>query len=250
MARGPSLCTRRTACGVSCLPDRAVALPGETVRVRVWVASASGPVADNVTARWSASAGRIDDQTTAPTWLLEDAPVERRQTATVDVDVAARRAGSCSLDVWVVEPAAPRRRAGGDPAATFRLRGEYITRRAFLRSGQVGEPGFGLYSYFLLREPRRCRRAPARRRASWRRFSTSIVGVADQEHYIERRRLNGSYMPVTMDPPHGLTAAERRGVGARTLRLRARHAAAESLSRRSPAAAPSSSPFPRRCDRR
>jgi hypothetical protein len=110
--------------------------------------------------------------------------------------------------VWVVEPTITGVVPGGDPAATFRLRGEYITRRAFLRSGQVGEPGFGLYSYFLLREPPDA--GERQRAASFvAAFLDAIVGVADLEHYIERRRLNGSYLPVTMDSPQGLTAAER-----------------------------------------
>ena len=195
---------------VSCLPDRAVALPGETVNVSVWVASATGAVAERVTARWSASAGRIDGQSAATRWLLEGAQVDRRHTASVDVAVDAVGTGSCSLGVWVAEPPTPGAApvSPGDASAGVRLRGEYITRRAFLRVGQIGEQGFGLYSYFLMREP--ANPSDRGRAASFvAAFLDVLVGVADQENYIERRRLNGSYMPVTMDAPPGLTAQQR-----------------------------------------
>jgi hypothetical protein len=188
---------------VSCLPDKAVAFPGETVLVNAWVASPSGAVTDRVTAQWRVSAGRIDSQNAVARWSLEGAPVDRRQTAEVDVDVGGARAGSCSLGVWVAEPSST-----GDPSSGVRLRGEFITRRAFLRREQVGEAGFGLYSYFLMREP-----ATASDKARAASFITAfldvLVGVADQENYVERRRLNGSYLPTTVDPPRGLAAEQR-----------------------------------------
>ena len=93
-------------------------------------------------------------------------------------------------------------------ASAPRLRGEYITRRAFLRTGQAGEQGFGLYSYFLMREPA-SPSEQSRAAAFVAAFLDVLVGVADQENYVERRRLNGSYMPMTMDPPQGLAAEQR-----------------------------------------
>jgi hypothetical protein len=185
---------------VTCLPDKVLAPSGGTVRVNVWVAMARRPVVDGVAALWKASAGRFDTQTPATQWVLEGAEIDQRQTATVDVSVNGIRIGSCSLGVWSTEPA--------DRSSGARLRGEYITRRAFLRAGQAGEQGFGLYSYFLMREP-----ASAADRARSVSFVTAfldaLVGVADQENYVERRRLNGSYMPVTTDPPPGGTAQQR-----------------------------------------
>src|SRR6185295_18651549 len=68
--------------------------------------------------------------------------------------------------------------------------------------------GLGLYSYFLMREPTTA--ADEERAASFvTAFLDVLVGVADQENYVERRRLNGSYLPVTVDPPQGLTNADR-----------------------------------------
>jgi hypothetical protein len=186
---------------VTCLPDKAVALPDETVGLATWLASAAGPVTGNITASWTASGGRIDGQGLAARWSLAGAPVDRRQTATVSVQIGGTSAGSCELGVWVADPTA-------DAATGVRVRGEFITRRAFLRSGQAGEPGFGLYSYFLMREPAN---EPDKSRASSfvAAFLDVLVGVADQEIYVERRRLNGSYMPVTMDPPRGLSGSQR-----------------------------------------
>jgi hypothetical protein len=89
------------------------------------------------------------------------------------------------------------------------VRGEYIARRAFLRPGQTGEAGFGLYSYFLLRQP-----ANASERTRAERFIgaflDALVAVADQENYIERRRLNASFLPVTSEPPPRQTAPDQR----------------------------------------
>jgi hypothetical protein len=42
-------------------------------------------------------------------------------------------------------------------------------------------------------------------------FLDVLVGVADLDNYVERRRLNGSYIPVTDDPPPGFTAEQRAG---------------------------------------
>jgi hypothetical protein len=183
---------------VSCLPEKAVGLPGETIAVNAWVASDAGAVTRNVTVQWVVSAGRIDEQSPATRWLLQGADVDRRHTASVDVKVDGKSAGSCSLGVWIAEGS-----SGG-----VRLRGEYIARRAFLRTGQAGEPGFGLYSYFLMREPSNASEQ-ARAASFVRAFLDVLVAVADQENYVERRRLNGSYLPVTTDPPQGLTAQER-----------------------------------------
>ena len=195
---------------LTCLPDKATAIPGERVDVNVWIASPRGPVAGAI-ARWSVSAGRIENETTATArWLLEGVQVDRRHVASVDVAVDGVSAGSCSLGVWVSQPPpSPATGTSGVGApAPVRLRGEYITRRAFLRARQAGEQGFGLYSYFLMREP-----STADDRARAAGFVTAfldvLVGVADQESYVERRRLNGSYMPVTMDPPQGLSAEQR-----------------------------------------
>jgi len=183
---------------VSCLPEKAVALPGETVDLNVWVASDAGPVTSNVTARWTASAGRIGDQSPATRWLLEGAAADRRHTASVDVSVDGTSAGSCQVGVWIAEA----------PAGGVRVRGEYLTGRAFLRRGQVGEPGFGLYSYFLMREPSNT--SEQSRAATFvAAFLDALVAVADQEIYVERRRLNGSYLPITADLPQGLSAQER-----------------------------------------
>jgi hypothetical protein len=194
---------QESAMRVSCLPDKAVAFPGDTVVVSAWVASPSGAVIDRVTARWRVSAGRIDSDAAMARWSLEGAPVDRRQTADVDVEVGGARAGSCSLGVWVAEPG-----SSSDPSTGVRVRGEFITRRAFLRREQVGEAGFGLYSYFLMREPASA--SDKARAASFvAAFLDVLVGVADQENYVERRRLNGSYMPTTMDPPRGLAAEQR-----------------------------------------
>jgi hypothetical protein len=193
--------------GLSCLPDKAVALPGDTVLVNTWVASAAGAVTANVGARWRVSAGSIDRQEAAARWSLEGAPVESRHTAEVDVTVGGVPVGSCSLGVWLAAPATAGA-APGDPAGGVRLRGEYITRRAFLRGDQAGEAGFGLYSYFLMREPSSA--ADRARATSFvAAFLDVLLGVADQENYVERRRLNGSYLPTTADPPRGLVANER-----------------------------------------
>lgn len=191
---------------VSCLPDRATTVPGERVSLRIWVASSGQPVVEGVTARWTATAGQLDARDgVSVTWNLDAAAVEKRHIASVEARVNGVAAGTCELGVWLMEPPAGPAAAGG---STLRLRGEYVTRRAFLRAGQAGEPGFGLYTYFLMREPAT---ADERARASAfvAAFLDSLVGVSDQENYIERRRLNGSYMPVTADLPAGLTSQQR-----------------------------------------
>jgi hypothetical protein len=190
---------------ISCLPDRSVALPTDQVRLNVWVSSSGAPIVDNVAATWTVSAGRLDERSRPTTWTVAGVPVDRRYTATVNVQVNGVAAGACTLGVWVAAPLAPD--VPSLPGGGIRLRGEYVTRRAFIRSGQVGEAGFGLYSYFLMREPA----TPSERSraaAFVKAFLDVLVGVADQENYVERGRLNGSYLPVTADPPQGLSSAQ------------------------------------------
>ncbi len=194
---------------VSCLPDKAVASPRDVVSLNVWIASASGPVTGTVIAHWDTETGRVEMQSTAARWMLEGAPIDRRYTASVRVETDDGRAGSCSLGVWVTDPSPSDSVAtpAGGANAGGRRRGEYITRRAFLRMGDVGEAGFGLYSYFLMREP--VSAVDRTRAASFiGAFLDTIVGVAEQENYVERRRLNGSYLPVTLNPPQGLSAEQ------------------------------------------
>jgi len=184
---------------VSCVPDKAVASPGDTIGVTTWVATPSGPITQNVTVQWTVSAGQITPAGTAASWRLEGAAVDRRHTAVADVRVNGRAVESCSLGVWIAQ----------DAGAESRLRGEFITRRAFLRPGDMAAAGFGLYSYFLMREP--ANPSETARAASFTSaFFDALVAVADQENYVERRRLNGSYMPVTMEPPARLGVQEQR----------------------------------------
>src|SRR5262245_29414255 len=100
---------------VSCLPDKAIAHPGGTIGLHVWVAADGSPVPGNVAARWTVSAGRIDGQSVATHWLLEGAALDRRHAASVDVQVDGRTAGSCTLGVWVAE----------EEKDGVRVRGEY-----------------------------------------------------------------------------------------------------------------------------
>ena len=194
---------------VTCLPDRAVALPGDNVLLNVWVGSPSGGVNDGVTYQWIVSGGNLDRSSAAAVkWNLAGAAIERRHTASVDVQVNGTSAGTCSLGVWVAEPRPSAPASPSGAPSGLQLRGEYITRRAFIRAGQVGEAGFGLYSYFLMREPATSSEV-ARATSFVKAFLDVLVGVADQENYVERSRLNGSYLPVTADPPSGLDARQR-----------------------------------------
>lgn len=194
---------------ITCLPDRAVSLPGDDVRLDVWVRSPSGPVITGVTYQWTVSGGTLDRASAAAArWSLAGTAIERRHTASVDVRVNGTTAGSCSLGVWLAEPPASGATSPSGAAPGRQLRGEYVTRRAFIRAGQVGETGFGLYSYFLMREPATPSDV-ARATSFVKAFLDVLVGVADQENYVERRRLNGSYLPVTADPPSGLNAQQR-----------------------------------------
>ncbi|MEO7190001.1 MAG: hypothetical protein ABI051_02990 [Vicinamibacterales bacterium] len=191
--------TGQDAARVTCLPDKVVASRGDTVGVSAWAAAPSGQALQDVTVQWTVSAGLITEAGAAAIWRLDGVAVDRRYTAVADVRVNGRAVASCSLGVWVTE----------ETAVETRLRGEFITRRAFLRPGAVADTGFGLYSYFLMREPSNA--GETGRAATFTgAFLDALVAVADQDTYVERRRLNGSYLPVTMEPPPRLGVEEQR----------------------------------------
>jgi len=184
---------------VSCLPERIMAQPGETIELTAFVASAAGAITRNVAVSWAVSAGRVvDAQSLATRWQLAEAARDTRHVATATVTVNGTPAGTCSLGVWVAPVPPP-----------GQVRGEYVTRRSYLRPGQAAEAGFGLYSYFLLREPATVAER-ARAEAFIGAFQDALAGVGDQEDYVERRRLNGSYLPVTGELPSRQTRDERR----------------------------------------
>jgi hypothetical protein len=115
--------------GVSCLPDRVVAAPGEKVALSVWTAMRDAAAPSRMHARWTVSGGGIATQTPMTTWLLEGVSIDQRQTAVVEVDVDGVLVGTCSVGVWVASADRP---SWHEPVFAGNT-----SRAAFLRNGQV-----------------------------------------------------------------------------------------------------------------
>ena len=189
---------------IACLPDRPVAYRGEDIGVQVWVTTSDGvPVIAKAPVHWKVTAGRIEDQSSSTRWRFDAVEVDREYTASVEVEVGKLIAGPCSFNVWVSEAllqSAERQSAQGIDVGG-RYRGEYITRRAFLGNGKFGDPGFGLYSYFLMRGPPATPQVRERYAQFVRSFLDVLVSLSDKENYVESSKLNVSYIPVKTDPP-------------------------------------------------
>jgi hypothetical protein len=189
---------------VACLPDRPVAYRGEDIGVQVWVTTSGGvPVVAKASVRWKVTGGRVEDQSSSTRWRFDSVEVDREYTASVEVEVDELRGDPCSFKVWVSEAlrqSAERQSVQGIDVGG-RHRGEYITRRAFLGNGKFGEPGFGLYSYFLMRGPPATPQVRERYAHFVRSFLDVLVSLSEKENYVESSKLNVSYMPMKTVPP-------------------------------------------------
>jgi hypothetical protein len=126
----PSAASGAHPSGDSCTPEKPIAGPQETIRVRLWTASdTSSPQYV-----WTATAGHIEGHGAEALWDLSGAPAGYA-TATVGYKGPSGPA-SCSLQVVIEESAGER--------GPVRDRGHDL-----LVKNTPETPGYGLYSYVL-----------------------------------------------------------------------------------------------------
>jgi hypothetical protein len=129
---------------VTCVPDRAVAHPGEKIAITVWIGSTPDRTVKDI--KWTSSVGKITGNSAAIwTFPNDDTKVSAEAPATARARIrhASLGAGECLLQIYFV------RRVG--------LRGEsgpaLLSGRTFLLTGKKEPEGYGLYSYILFGAP-------------------------------------------------------------------------------------------------
>jgi hypothetical protein len=122
---------------VGCSPEKPIARPGETLRLKTFAASVAGKPLNY---SWSSLAGRIDGQGSEVHWDFTDVTAGIHE-AKVRVSDGSNRIADCSVRVIV------------QSRSRLPTRGNRETGRSFLVSGEPETTGYGLYSYLLLGSP-------------------------------------------------------------------------------------------------
>jgi hypothetical protein len=189
---------------VACLPERPVASVGDHIRIETYVTAAnSEPLAQTAQVAWSTTGGQIIDQGVSVRWRLSGVEPDREYRATAKARVGNAVLPDCSIRVWVSTAS-----ANYDDQRFRKRRGEYISRRAFLGKEPFGEPGFGLYSYFLIAARPDTPQAQERFASFVRAFLDVMVSLTELENFVERSKLNMSYLPTKADLPDKLKTAD------------------------------------------
>lgn len=168
---------------VACSPEKPIARPGETIRLRTYAAS---PAGKPLKYSWSALAGRVHGQGPEVHWDFTDITVGVYE-AKVHVSDGGSRMVDCSVRVIVQsQPRLP-------------TRGNRETGRSFLVSGQAETTGYGLYSYLLLGSPP----TPANRERYLKAIEEYLrfPDLTRLETFnIPHRTLNITYLPIKVPP--------------------------------------------------
>lgn len=167
---------------VACRPEKPIARPGETVRLKSYAAS---PAGKPLKYSWSASAGRVDGQGSEVYWNFIDI-TDGIYEAKVRVSDGASRIGDCSLRVIV------------QSQSQLPTRGRE-TWRSFLVSGEPETKGYGLYSYLLFGS-----RPTAASRERYLKAIEEYLKFPDltrlQTSNLPYRTLNIIYLPIKVRP--------------------------------------------------
>lgn len=167
---------------VACSPDKPIARPGETIRLRAYAAS---PVEKPLKYSWSALAGQVAGQGPEVRWDFTDIPV-----GVYEAKVRVSDGGSgmdCSVRVIVQsQPRVP-------------TRGNRETGRSFLLPNEAETTGYGLYSYLLFGS-----RPTAASRERYLKAVEEFLRFPDITRYdvfnIPHRTLNITYLPLKTFP--------------------------------------------------
>lgn len=174
---------------VGCAADQPVVHPGDSLVVRAWAVDAQGQPLKAVSWRWNAPVGVLKGEAVA-VWQFGGARLPRSGSvvlATVDGALSGRSLLRCDVEVVLADPPAH---------AVDEGRGGEVSARAFLVTGQDAVPGYGLYSYVLLRAPSVDPTERARHVQAVAAYLLLIRPAAEMERYRRRSQMNLAALPV------------------------------------------------------
>jgi hypothetical protein len=176
---------------VACSVDRPVVEEGGSVVLRAWARPQKDEAPDYV---WTTEIGKIGGAGQQARWDFagvtpSSTPVE----ATVRVTTAAGVTATCSVQVFVERKSQPIARG-------------QETGRSFLVKGKKEEARYGLYSYLLLGAPPTISNRE-RYVKTIDAFLGGVVEISALEDYIQRSKLNITYLPV-VDAPRSKPSAD------------------------------------------
>lgn len=167
---------------IACSPDRPVAFPGETIRLRVW---AEHSKEEKLTYDWEADAGKLHRSGNEASWDLTDVK-PGSHTASVYAAYPNGETQKCDVLILIEQ----REARGG------------ITGWSLLPAGAKEKSGYGLYSYILFGS--RPAAADSRERClkALEAYVSANESIARLEAAgIEKHKLNITYVPVIKLPP-------------------------------------------------
>src|SRR5215475_12461906 len=168
---------------VACSPEKPIARPGETLRLKTFAAS---PAGKPLTYSWSSLAGRVYGQGPEVNWDFTDVTAGIYE-AKVRVSDGGSRIADCSVRVIV------------QSQSRLPTRGNRETGRSFLVSGEPETTGYGLYSYLLLGSP-----PTAANRERYLKAIEEYLRFPDltrlETFNLAYRTLNVTYLPIKVSP--------------------------------------------------
>lgn len=180
---------------MTCVPNRPIANPGETITVRVWINDSPDTATGDIT--WKASVGTIKTNkgSTNATWSFPDddtsVSTEAPTTAHGFVRHKTLSKVECQFGVYFV-PA---------PVITRGLkRPPILSGKTFLVDGQKEPVGYGLYTYILFGAPPRNDTERERYLKALESYLLVIRPIEEMEHYRPQERLNITLIPLLEEP--------------------------------------------------
>lgn len=176
---------------VACSVDRPVVEEGGSVLLRAWARSEKDEAVEYV---WTTTAGKIGGAGHEVRWNLAGVVAASRPIeAAVRVKTLPNFTSTCAVQIVVERKYQPVARG-------------QETGRSFLVKGNNEEKKYGLYSYLLLgAAPTSSNRE--RYVKTIEAFLASIVEITALENYIQRSKLNVTYLPV-VDAPTAKPSAD------------------------------------------
>jgi hypothetical protein len=172
---------------ITCVPDRPIAYPGETIVVRAWVSATSDIATENIT--WKSSVGTINGDIVA-TWSFpkdkKNASSEAPAMAEAMVTHQTLGRVECQIPVYFVNPLVLR--GPGRPPL--------LSGRSFLVAGRNEPDGYGLYSYILFSAPPRNDIERERFLKALESYLQVVQPIEELELYRDRTLLNITLIPV------------------------------------------------------
>jgi len=180
---------------MTCVPNRPIANPGETIAVRVWINDSPDTATGKIT--WKASVGTIKTNkgSTNATWSFpkEDTSVSTEAPTTAQGFVSHKSLGKveCQFGVYFV-PAPVIIRGLKKPPT--------LSGKTFLVDGQKEPVGYGLYTYILFGAPPRNDTERERYLKALESYLLVIRPIEEMEHYRSQERLNITLIPLREEP--------------------------------------------------